>query len=146
MQKMLNEKNLPYRVENASQTYAQRRQDMFYNLVNLNPKPDDIILFFTHFVESIPCLDISHAFDGYDYRELWANEGHPNEIGFKILAENFFQFLTQNNFFKNVKFTYPPPLAASPLRHTERKLSACNKTFQRGRIGNLQKISARKAA
>ncbi|MBQ6975581.1 MAG: hypothetical protein IJQ16_03405, partial [Selenomonadaceae bacterium] len=147
LQKMLNEHNLPYRVENASQTYFQRRQDMFYNLVKLNPKPDDIIFFFTHFSSKLPCINLGNAFDGYDPRKIWANQGHPNEIGYKILAEKFFNLLTQHNFFKDIQFNYQAPPPRSSLRHSERKLSIpCNKTFRQRRIGGTQKNFARTAA
>ena len=111
LQRMLNEKNLPYRVENPSQRYFSRQQDLFYNLVKLAPKPDDIIFVYVANLHPInlPFFDVSNAFDGCDYRKLWTNDGHSNELGYKILAEHFFQFLTQNNFFKDVKFNYPPP-------------------------------------
>ena len=133
LQKLLNENNLPYRVENASQTYFQRRQDMFFNLVKLNPKPNDIIFFFTHFVSSLPFINMRNAFDGYDYRKIWVTEGHPSEFGYKILGEKFFQLLVQNNFFKNVKFEYSPPPRRLIVTVSQKKISH-----------QLQKISTAK--
>ena len=111
LQKMLNEKNLPYRVENPSQRYFSRQQDLFYNLVKLVPKPDDIIFVYVANLRpfQLPFFDVANAFDGYDYRDLWINHGHSNEVGYKILAEKFFQFLTQNNFFKNENYSYSTP-------------------------------------
>ena len=66
LQKLLNENNLPYRVENESQRYFTRYQDLFYNLNKLIPAPGDII-----FVDvgnqrstgSIPFFDVNGAFD-----------------------------------------------------------------------------------
>lgn len=43
LQKMLNDNNLPYRVENESQVFGQRYQDIFYNLNKLPVKSGDII-------------------------------------------------------------------------------------------------------
>ena len=148
LQRILNEKNLPYRVENPSQRYFGRYQDLFYNLIKLTPKPGDIIFIYVANLRPInlPFFDVSNAFDGYDYREIWINHNHSNEIGYKILAEKFFQFLTQNNFFKDVKFNYSTPPACPALRHTERKFSAFDKTFQRGGVGSAQEKTARISA
>ena len=113
LQKMLNENGLPYRVENESQFFAGRHQDIFYTLMNLKPDPGDIVIVEISNIMSsqFPCVNINDAFKNYDYRKIWGTLGHSNEIGYKILAKHFFQFLTQNNFFKDVKFNYstPPP-------------------------------------
>ena len=111
LQKMLNEKNLPYRLENPSQRYYGRQQDLFYNIVKLAPKPNDIIFVYVANLRPIqlPFFDVSNAFDGYDYRKIWVVDGHSNEVGYKILAEKYFQFLVENNFFKNTKIEYPTP-------------------------------------
>ena len=116
LQKMLNEKNLYYRVENPSQRYFNRQQDLFYNLLKLAPKPDDIILIYLSNFRPVhlPFFDISNALDGYDYRDIWVVQRHVNENGYRILAEKYFQFLVQNNFFKNVNFKYSAP----PCRRT----------------------------
>ena len=114
LQKMLNEKNWHYRVENPSQRYFSRYQDLFYNLVKLAPKPDDIIFVYVSNLRPVhlPFFDVSHSFDGYCYKDLWVSQAHTNEIGYQILAEKYFQLLVQNNFFKNVNFKYStPPLA-----------------------------------
>ena len=114
LQKMLNEKNLPYRVENESQRYCYRYQDIFYNLNKLTPAPGDIMFVWIHNLATmnLPFFDVADAFDPpHDYREIYCVQGHVNELGYKILAEKYFAFLTANNFFRDVEFKYstPPP-------------------------------------
>ena len=115
LQKMLNESNLPYCVENESQRYFGRYQDLFYNLNKLAPAPGDIIfIWFNNFhTENLPFLDLSNAFaPPHDYKKIFCLKGHINELGYKILAEKYFKFLTENNFFRDMEFTYsiPPPI------------------------------------
>ena len=113
LQKMLNDNNLPYRVENEGQMFRNRYQDMFYNLNYLDPAPNDII--FVHWHQSfksdiIPFFDLSNVFDPpHDYKEIFCTKSHVNEIGYKLIAERFFEFLTENNFFRDVSFNYPIP-------------------------------------
>ena len=117
LQKLLNENNLPYRVENESQRFAQRYQDMFYKLNSLDPKPGDIVILFISgnlHSENLPVFDVSDAFDPpLDYKKFFWTKGHFNELGYKRLAERFFELLTENNFFRDVEFNYhmpPPPI------------------------------------
>lgn len=117
LQKLLNEKNLLYRVENESQRYFGRYQDIFYNLNKLTPSPGDILFVWIHDLVGInlPFCDVADAFDPpHDYREIFCTQGHINELGYKILAEKYFAFLTKNNFFSNVEFKYATP---PPVRH-----------------------------
>ena len=115
LQKFINEANLPYRVENEGQSYWAHRQDIFYNLNKLNPAPGDIVL---ALIESpppknLPFCDVSDAFDPpHDYKKMFSIQGHVNELGYKLMAEKYFKFLTENNFFRDLEFNYPipPPL------------------------------------
>ena len=112
LQKFLSEKNFPYRVENESQRYARRYQDIFYNLNNMTPAPGDIIFLYVRGFQSklIPSVDFSDAFDPpHNFKEIFCIKGHFNEIGYKILAEKYFDFLTTNNFFREKNFDYPAP-------------------------------------
>jgi hypothetical protein len=116
LQKMLNENNLPYRVENEGQAFTDRWQDMFYNLNALDFKSGDIIFFF-YPVDTrsnnkiLPFFDISDAFDPpHDYRDIFCTKAHVNELGYKIVAEKYFKYLTENNFFRDTEFNYPPPV------------------------------------
>ena len=113
LQKMLNDKNLPYRVENESQRYYSRYQNFFFNLVKLDPKPNDIIFVVVNDIlpitQGIPFIDVSKAFDGYDPKNLWVLKGHANEKGYKILAGIYFDVLVKNNFLKNIEIKYPAP-------------------------------------
>ncbi len=114
LQKMLNENNLPYRVENEGQAFTARFQDMFYNLHALDFKPGDIIFFCFINMHSnnevIPFCDISDVFDPpQDYREIFCTVAHVNELGYKLVAEKYFKFLTENNFFREKNFNYPLP-------------------------------------
>ena len=116
LQKMLNENNLPYRVENESQRYFNRYQDIFYNLNKLTPAPGDIIFIWVGNLRSrvFPFIDLSKAFDPpQDFREIFCVKGHVNELGYKLIAEKYFDFLTTNNFFRDVELKYPPPPMAS---------------------------------
>ena len=115
LQQMLNENNLPYRVENEGQCYNQRYQDIFYNLNQIAPAPDDIIFIYLNNGKpnnsDIPFCDVSNAFDQpHDYREIFTTNWHINELGYKILAERYFKFLTENNFFRDKEFISPPPV------------------------------------
>ena len=112
LQKFLNNKKLPYRVENVSQFFTYRYQDIFYNLEKLPLKKNDIVfVFFDNFLSpNLPAFDVSHTFDRpHNYGEVFVDTEHVNEIGYKVLAEKFFLFLTQNNFFQNIEFKYPEP-------------------------------------
>lgn len=111
LQKMLNENNLPYRVENESQRYTGRGQDLFYNLIKLAPKPNDIIIIYLSNLRplSLPFCDVSNALNGYDPRDFWVVAGHANEKAYEILAKEYFKFLVANNFFQNTEFNYPAP-------------------------------------
>ena len=112
LQKMLNENNLPYRVENESQYFWNILQYIFYNLNNLQLKAGDIIFMWVANLhpKNIPFFDVSRAFDPpHDYRELFSFAGHSNELGYKIIAENFFELLVKSDFFQNVEFKYPEP-------------------------------------
>ena len=104
----------PYRVENESQFFADRYQDVFYNLNNLPTHAGDIIFICLQNLVpfTIPFIDISKFFNGFADREkIFVDKDHVNELGYKILAEKYFSFLTENNFFRDVEFNYhiPPP-------------------------------------
>ena len=116
LQKFLNENNLPYRVENESQFFTYRYQDILYNLNQLPLQPNDIVIVFFDniIVPTLPCIDVSNTFlRPHNYGEIFVDSAHVNEIGYRILAEKFFQLLVQNNFFKDNEFHYPPPASAS---------------------------------
>lgn len=111
---MLNEHDLPYCVENYGQAFTNRWQDMFYNLNALKFEPGDIVFFYDLYMRSnndvIPFFDISDVFDPpKDYREIFCTKYHVNELGYKLVAEKYFKFLTENNFFRDKEFNYPLP-------------------------------------
>ena len=126
LQQLLNENNLPYRVENEGQGYFFRYQDIFYNLNKLELAPGDIIFVWIDNLtaNNLPAFNLSDAFDPpHDYKEIFVNVWHMNELGYKILAEKFFIFLTQNNFFRDVDFNYPTPprvVIATAFRRSSR--------------------------
>ena len=122
LQKMLNENNLPYRVENESQCCYGRTQDILYNLNACDPAPDDIVFVVMEGLHTnndvIPFVNIADVFDPpHDYREFYCVRGHVNELGYKLMAEKFFKFLTENNFFREKIFNYPLPPPISSLRY-----------------------------
>lgn len=113
LQKLLNQAALPYRVENYSQFFTYRYQDILYNLNTLPLMPNDIVIvFFDNIISPyLPCIDVSQTFlRPHNYGEVFIDSAHVNETGYKVLAEQFFNFLTQNNFFKEINFQYPPRL------------------------------------
>ncbi|MBO4780212.1 MAG: hypothetical protein J5497_06210, partial [Selenomonadaceae bacterium] len=143
LQKMLNESNLPYRVENESQRYLTRYQDIFYNLNKLTPAPGDIIFVWLSSLRSnndtVPFCDVSDAFDPpHDYREFFCVKGHVNELGYKLVAEKYFKFLTENNFFRDVEFKSPPSYYYSSLRYTAAIRGGQFGIFRQRRAGGLQ--------
>ena len=114
LQHMLNENNLPYRVENYGQAFSERTQDMFYNLNALDLKPGDIIFCHIWNMHSngdiIPFCDVNDAFDPpNDYREIFCTKSHVNELGYRLVAEKYFKFLTANNFFSDTEQNYSSP-------------------------------------
>ncbi len=116
LQKMLNEHGLPYRVENEGQDFAARYQDIFHNLNALKPAPGDIIFFYFWNVRStddaIPFFSVKDAFDPpQDFKKIFCTKKHINELGYKILAEKYFDYLTANDFFRDKDFNYPAPPA-----------------------------------
>ena len=112
LQRLLNAGNIPYRVENESQPVSGRYQDVFYNLNKLPLNAGDIVFVNVQnlispklpFVNTIPFFKRPH-----DYGEVFIDNGHINERGHRLMAENLFKILTQNNFFQNTKFNYPAP-------------------------------------
>lgn len=112
LQQMLNKENLPYRVENEGQRYACRYQDLFYNLNSIDPAPGDIIfIWFSNLhPTNLPFFDMSDAFDPpIDFHKIFYDRRHVNELGYKILAEKYFKFLKENDFFRDKDFNYPSP-------------------------------------
>ncbi len=113
LQKLLVENNFPYRVENESQPFNGRYQDLFYNLNNLPVKDNDII--FANLnnmlpIISIPSIELDNIFfRPHNYGEVFADMFHINELGHAVLAIELFKFLVQNNFFQNFEFNYPAP-------------------------------------
>ena len=86
LQQMLNENNLPYRVENVSQFFTYRYQDIFYNLNDLPLKAGDIIfVFFDNMLSNIlPSFDVSSVFvRPHNYGEIFADSCHVTERGYK---------------------------------------------------------------
>ena len=101
LQTILNNNHLPYKVENESQYYAGRYQDIFYNLHHIDAKPGDIVLICIQDlqVEDVPFFDTSSIFNRpHQYGEVFLDEHHINEQGYKILAEHFFNYLKENNY------------------------------------------------
>ena len=118
LQALLNENRLPWRVENESQFFNGRNQDIFYNLNNLPVRAGDIVFVCMHSItlKDFPFIDVEDFFERpHDFGEVFFEQNHINELGHRALAESFFALLTANNFFRNVEFKYPNP---SPIRHS----------------------------
>ena len=112
LQELLNENNLPWRVENESQLFGGRNQDIFYNLNELPVQAGDIVFVCMHSIklEDFPFIDVEDFFARpHNFGEVFFEPNHMNEFGHKALAEFFFDLLTRNNFFCDVDFDYPAP-------------------------------------
>ena len=110
LQKHLNEGNFKYKVENVSQFFAGRYQDIFYNLNSLPTHEGDIIFMFIQYLRpaNIPFLDISNVFDRpHNYGEVFADSNHLNENGYKVLADIFYDILIKYKFFENYDVNFP---------------------------------------
>ena len=143
LQKLLNEKNLPWRVENASQVIDRRFQDIFYKLNELPVKNGDIIFCCPQiFVPyQLPFFDTQKFFvRPHNYGEVFADSSHINELGHRALAEIFFNLLTANNFFRDKDFIYntPPPSSLSSLRHSSAIRGGRRKKFRQRGAGAVQ--------
>lgn len=107
LQKILKDNNEDYLVENASQFFNGRYQDIFYNLNNLPVNDGDIIFIFlpSNEVRDIPNFSAKNLFNRpHNYGEVYVDHVHVNERGYKIIAEKFYEFLRENNFFDDYDY------------------------------------------
>lgn len=110
LQKILNESGKEYMVVNVSQFYAGRYQDIFYNLNRIPAKKGDIVLICLQGLHArgVPFFDIANIFNRpHEYGEVFADNCHINELGNKVVAEKFYEYLKENNYFKDYKYDIP---------------------------------------
>lgn len=110
LQGFINENGEPFRVVNASQFYAGRYQDIFYNLNALPTVSGDIIFVCLQCLhaEGLPFFSALHLFDRpHDYGEVFADDSHLNEHGYKILAEKIHEDLVTHNFYHDYEYHLP---------------------------------------
>lgn len=110
LQKLLNDNGFRYRVENASQFFAGRYQDIFYNLNKLPVESGDIIFMCLQdlVAERIPFFNVANVFTRpHNYGEVFSDYSHVNENGYRALAQIFFGLLVQNSFFADLKYDLP---------------------------------------
>ncbi len=130
LQNLLNENNLPYKVENFALFSARKRQDSFYFLDKIKPRRGDIIFFVCSPSPNIPYLNLSELLKRpHNYGEVFPDAVHINENGHKAVADYIFKVLVSNNFFQDMNFDYPP----TPPLHTDtvyqRKISYPSQIF-----------------
>lgn len=130
LQKMIVEENLPWRVENESQCFCSRGQDIYYNLNKLTPAPGDIIFVDSRDerrLSSIPFADVSDALDLINnFEKLYCTKNHMNELAYELIAKKYFAILTANNFFRDKDFNYPKPpqfIIATGYHRSSRRLA-----------------------
>lgn len=107
LQKILNDNNEEYLIENISQFYNGRHQDIFYNLNALPVKDGDIVFICiaNATVRDIPSFFARKLFQRpHNYGELYIDKYHVNERGYKIIAEKFYEFLKESNFFEDYDY------------------------------------------
>jgi len=145
LQKMLNDNNLPYRVENYSQFFNGRYQDIFYVLNSINFSDGDIVFFSPQHIEpnNLPFFNLENIFARpHEYGEVFTDKtSHLNERGYKILAEKYFNYLTENDFFKHTDFEYPPPHLYLIVMVYRRRISQARQSFCRTRTWTITKQS-----
>ncbi|MBR1805360.1 MAG: hypothetical protein IJ774_03115, partial [Selenomonadaceae bacterium] len=74
LQRLLNENHLPWRVENESQFFGGRAQDVFYNLKNLPLRAGDIVFVCAHSLKlkNFPFVDVEDVFNRpHDFGEIF---------------------------------------------------------------------------
>ena len=111
LQQILNENGHEWRVENASQFYSGRYQDIFYNLNRLPVKEGDIVLICLQNLraEKLPYFDCRNLFDRpHNYGEVFADSAHINERGNQIYARKFYEYLVENDFFRQYEYSGIP--------------------------------------
>lgn len=111
LQRIINEDGHDYLVENVSQFYAGRYQDIFYNLDRLPVKSGDIILICIQGLraEGIPFFSSRNLFDRpHDYGEVFMDATHLNENGNRIYAAKLYEYLKKNEFFQNYSYEKIP--------------------------------------
>lgn len=107
LQKTLVDNAEKYLVENVSQFYGGRYQDAFYKLNELPAKPGDIVFICLQYavLRDIPAFYVKNMFDRpHNYGEIFIDKAHINERGYKIIAEKFYEFLKESNFFDDYDF------------------------------------------
>ncbi len=85
-----------YLVENVSQFYNGRYQDIFYNLNALPVKEGDIIFICINdrALRGIPHFNMWNLFARpHNYGEVFIDKYHVNEKGNEIIADKFYQWL-----------------------------------------------------
>ncbi len=111
LQQLLNENGNKYRVENQSQFYATRYQDLFYNIDKLPVKDGDIIIVFAQglLADKLPQFNTNNLFARpHDYGEVFLDFGHLNERGNKVYAQKLYDYLKQHKFMKDVSYEHIP--------------------------------------
>lgn len=101
LQRRLNDAGIGVRIVNASQYYASRYQDIFYNLEMLDTKPGDIVVLCLQglSVRDVPFLNVRDMFKRpHNHGEVFVDRWHINERGYKALADCVFDYLTENDF------------------------------------------------
>jgi len=138
LQKMLNDNNLPYCVENHGHAQFSRKQSLFYNMDKLSFKPGDIVIFYSDMVtKNIPYLNLRNIFESCDERDIWVFQSHINEVGYKLIANKIFDYLTATNFMQDISIVPPPEYTAS-LWYTAGEYYRRDKIFAEQGTGRLQ--------
>lgn len=107
LQEILNKNQKEYLVENVSQFYNGRYQDIFYNLNAIPVKEGDIIFIClsNSVVRDVPCFYAKRLFERpHNYGEVYVDKYHVNERGYKIIAKKFYEFLEDNNWFDDYDY------------------------------------------
>lgn len=115
LQELLNKNQKNYRVENASQFYNGRYQDIYYVLNALPVKQGDIVLICADNIQvrDVPCFYAKNLFKRpHNYGEVYIDKWHVTEKGYEIIASKFYEFLEENQWFE--EYDYNTDLIQQP--------------------------------
>ena len=102
LQKTICESGEKWRVVNASQYYAGRYQDAFYNILKLPVKSGDIVLICLQNLraDGFPFIDLQCVFKRpHELGEVFLDQDHLNENGYRHLARIVHDKLIENDYY-----------------------------------------------
>lgn len=121
LQKMFNNENINWKVENYGSFLTHRKKDMYTSLFNLPVKDGDVVVVqvWSNLLDicknNIDFLDLKEVFyRPHNYGNVFVDTAHPSHIGQKVMAEKIFEHIKSKDFYKDV-FGEKPNIETEPL-------------------------------